>query len=100
MLLFLQVNYVFQNEYNEWKKKFSYLVRKFLWGKQNDEEVAKVIEEAYEKIVLWKNNLFMLSTDALGKSNITEVTKLMNEWVYDLLFKKTLLTPSWRRPLS
>ena len=52
MLLFLQANYVFQNEYNEWKKKFSYLVRKFLWGKQNDEEAAKVIEEAYEKIVL------------------------------------------------
>ena len=38
------------------RKNLANLVRKFLRGKQNDEEVAEVIEEAYEKIVLWKNN--------------------------------------------
>ena len=31
--------------------------------------------------MLWKNNSFMLPTGASGKSYITEVNKLMNEWV-------------------
>ena len=58
-------------------------VRRFLWGEKNGDEVAKSIETAYEKIVFWKKNLFMLHTGAAGKKYITELTKLMNSWVND-----------------
>ena len=50
------------------RKNLANLVRKFLRGKQNDEEVAEVIEEAYEKIVLWKNNYRNQSIDFQSES--------------------------------
>ena len=61
--------------------------RRIFWGERNGEEAVKEIEEAYKKIVFWKKDLFMLPTDAVGKNYITEVTKLVNQWVYYLPIK-------------
>ena len=46
------------------------------WGEQNLREVSKRIRDAYERIVFWKKNLFMLPTGAAAKKYITDTTKL------------------------
>ena len=48
------------------------------WGEWNLREVSKKIQDAYERIVFWKKNLFMLPTGAAAKKYITETAKLMN----------------------
>ena len=50
------------------------------WGERNLREVSKKIQDAYERHVFWKKNLFMLPTGAATKKCITETTKLMNGW--------------------
>lgn len=37
------------------------------WGEQNLSEVSKKIQYAYELVVFWKKNLFMLPTVATAK---------------------------------
>ena len=64
----------FKSECNKPKRTFSKL-RRFLWDKRNVEEVAKPIEEAYEKIVFWKKNLLMLRAGAARRSYTIEVIK-------------------------
>ena len=41
------------------------------------------LNEAYEKIVFWRKNLFMLPTGKPGKKYIKEVTRLLNAWTQD-----------------
>ena len=48
------------------------------WGEQNQHEISKKIQDAYERIIFWEKNLFMLPTSAAAKKYITETTKLMN----------------------
>ena len=57
------------------------------WGEQSLREVSKKIQDAYERIVFWKKNLFMLPTGAAAKKYITETTKLMNGWTNNLPLK-------------
>ena len=74
------------------------------WGKQNLREVSKKIQDAYERIVfwkknLWKKNLFMLPTGAAAKKYTIETTKLMNGWMNnsplkDIAFKAIHTMPS------
>ena len=69
------------------------------WGEQNLCEVSKKIQDAYERIVFWKKNLFMLPTGAAAKKYITETTKLMNGWtnnspLKDIALKTILIMPS------
>ena len=69
------------------------------WGEQNLREVSKKIQDAYERIVFWKKNLFMLRTGAAAKKYITETTKLMNGWtnnssLKDIALKAILIMPS------
>ena len=54
------------------------------WGKQNLREVSKKIQDAYERIVfwkknLWKKNLFMLPTGAAAKKNTQQ--RQQNWWM-------------------
>ena len=51
------------------------------WGGRNLREVSEKFQDAYERIVFWKKNLFMLATGAAAKKYITEATKLMNRWM-------------------
>ena len=57
------------------------------WGEQNLRGVSKKIQDAYERIAIWKENLFMLPTGAAAKKYITETTKLMNGWTNNLPLK-------------
>ena len=38
----------------------------------------KDLNNAYEKIVLWKKNLFILQSGAAGKRYVEEVTRVMD----------------------
>ena len=40
-----------------------------------------LIHDAYEKIIQWKRNTFMLPTGASGKKYIDETTRLFNLWI-------------------
>ena len=40
----------------------------------------KDVNHAYEKIVYWRKNLFMVPTGAAGKKFINETTKMLNFW--------------------
>ena len=53
---------------------------------------------AYEKIVYWKKNLFLLPSGQAGKSFIDEMSRLMNEWIRksplkDIAFKAIMVMP-------
>ena len=52
-------------------------VASFLWGERDD------LIEAYEKIVFWRKNLFMLRTGSVGKKYNKVVTRLLNAWTQD-----------------
>ena len=61
------------------------------WGERNLRDVSKKIQDAYERIVFWKKNLFMLPIGAAAKKYIKKTTKLMNEWRRTIyLLKKSL----------
>ena len=52
---------------------------------------GKDLNNAYEKIVKWKKNLFMLSSGAAGKKYVEEVTRLMKLWIKDTSLKSISL---------
>ena len=49
------------------------------WGERKPREVSKKIQDAYERIVFWKKNLFMLPTGAAAKKYITD--NKTDEWM-------------------
>ena len=51
----------------------------------------KDLNSAYEKIVHWKKNLFMLPSGASGKKYVEEVTRLMKLWIQDTPLKSVSL---------
>ena len=58
-------------------------VTAFLWGERDGTLFTDDLNVAYEKIVLWRKNLFMLPTGNAGKKYIKDVTKLLNTWAQD-----------------
>ena len=62
------------------------------WGERNLREVSKKIQDAYERIVFWKKNLFMLPTGAAAKKYIAETIKLMNGWTNNSPLKDIAFT--------
>ena len=56
-------------------------------GERNLREISKKIQDAYERIVFWKKNLFILPTGATAKKYITETKELMNGWTNNSPFK-------------
>ena len=73
---------------------------RFKWGVKKDSVISTHIENAYEKVVFWKKNLFMLPTGAAGKKYISETTRLgLNAWLNDsplkdLAFKAIHIMPN------
>ena len=51
----------------------------------------KDLNNAYEKIVHWKKNVFMLPSGAAGKRYVEEVTRLMKLWIQDTPLKSISL---------
>ena len=59
----------------------------FYWGKIPGTEFNNQICIAYEQIVYWKRNLFLVPTGNAGKTFIKETTKLINHFVDDSAMK-------------
>ena len=53
-------------------------VTSFLWGERDGTLFTDDLNEAYEKIVFLRKNIFMLPTGNAGKKYIKEVTRLLN----------------------
>lgn len=46
------------------------------------------IKSCYEKVVLWRRNLFLLAKGTAVKNYIREITKLLNAWIDDTPLRK------------
>ena len=51
----------------------------------------KDLKEAYEQIVYWHKNVFMVPTGASGKRFINEITRLFDYWTNDTPLKSIAL---------
>ena len=60
----------------------------YTWGKYRDIEFEENVSFAYEQIVYWKKNLFLLPTGKAGRHFIDEVTRLINAWVEESPLKR------------
>ena len=60
----------------------------YTWGKYRDVEFEENVCFAYEQIVYWKRNLFMLPTGKAGRLFIDEITKLIRAWVEESPLKR------------
>ena len=49
----------------------------FQWGSKDGKAFCDMIDEAYDDIVHWKRNIFLLPSGAAGKSFIQEITRLL-----------------------
>ena len=49
----------------------------YFWNDVRRTVFKKDLNDAYEKIVHWKRNLFMMPSDAAGKKYIEEITHLL-----------------------
>ena len=58
-------------------------VTSLMWEERDGTRFTDDLNEAYEKIVFWRKNLFMLPTGKPGKKYIKEVTRLLNAWTQD-----------------
>ena len=67
---------------------------RFYWNKVAGSRFEALIHDAYEKIIQWKRNIFMLPTGASGMKYINETTRLFNLWVnntpYELIGLKAI----------
>ena len=72
---------------------------RYKWGRYDSYQFEENLSLAFEKVVHWKNNLFLLPSRCAGKQVIEEKTKLMNEWLHDsplkdIALKATMIMPS------
>ena len=58
----------------------------------------KDLEEAYEQIVYWRENDFMVPTGASRKTFIDEITRLFDHWTNDTLLKSIALKAIYVMP--
>ena len=56
---------------------------KYTWGNHESDTFEKNLNNAYEKIVHWKKNIFLLPSGKAGKEFIDEMTRLVGEWNND-----------------
>ena len=71
----------------------------FYWGTVEGEKFSKDLDFVYEKIVHWRQNLFLLPTGKSGKKFIREMTRLINSWVDNnalkpIAFKAIMVMPA------
>ena len=52
----------------------------FVWGEKSGHEFARDLDNIYERVVVFKQNLFKLPSGAAGKSYIRECTRLLRSW--------------------
>ena len=63
----------------------------FYWNEKPGTTFINELNNAYEKIVYWRKNLFLLPIGAAGKRFINKMTRMINAWVYDTPIKNIAL---------
>ena len=58
---------------------------RFCWNEVAGSRFDALIHDAYERIIQWKRNIFMLPTSASGKRYIDETMRLFSLWVNNTL---------------
>jgi len=71
----------------------------FYWGNKRGLDFTIDLNFAYEKIVHWRQNLFLVPSGQSGKKFIREVTRLINSWVDNssikgIAFKAIMVMPA------
>ena len=69
----------------------SKLVASYFWNNVHGTVFEKDLTNAYEKIVNWKRNLFMMPSGVAGKKYVEEITPLLKLWLQDSPLKSIIL---------
>ena len=51
-----------------------------IWGSHTREDLNQIINYAYDEIVFWRKNVFMLPSGAAGKAFVKEIDRLISAW--------------------
>ena len=65
--------------------------KRYFWNDVRGTVFKKNLNDAYEKMAYWKQNLFMMPSGAAGKKYIEEITFLLKLWIQDSPLKSTAL---------
>jgi len=71
-----------------------------VWGQHTQNDLRQIISAAYEEIVHWQKNLFMVPTGASGKKFVKETTKFIeyfnsnSEFFCEISMKVLMIMPS------
>ena len=73
-----------------------YLTSRFKWGNYKEPEFAKMLNTVYDKVVFWRQNIFLLPSGRSGKLYTEETTRLINSWTHnsplqDVAFKAIMV---------
>ena len=68
----------------------------YLWLQTGNTISSNIIDIKYDKVILWRKNLFILPSGSCGKKYIEETARLLNEWIQDsplnrILFKAVVM---------
>ena len=63
----------------------------YKWGKYTNKHFEVNVSSIYEKIVYWKNNIFLLPTGKGGRCFIDETERLIDAWIRGSLLKNIAL---------
>ena len=63
----------------------------FYWNNIPGSVYQRNLEEAYEQIVYWRKNVFMVPTGAAGKKFIDETSRLLDQWTNNTPLKNIAL---------
>ena len=55
----------------------------FIWGSHTKNDLCQIVNGAYEEIVFWRKNVFMLPSGAAGKAYVKETDRLVSAWNCD-----------------
>ena len=64
---------------------------KFYWNERKGSDFLRDLDTAYEQIVYWRQNLFLLPIGKAGKKFIREITSLINCWIDNTALKPIAL---------
>ena len=70
----------------------------FYWNTVLGGVYQKDLEEAYNQIVYWRKNIFMVLTGAAGKQFIDEIFRLVDLWTNDTLLENIALKATYVMP--
>ena len=79
--------------------KINTLMEPIIWGKLSLSDLTQVTNSAYEEIIKWRKNLFLVPSGATGKKFISECTRLITSWndrspICNISMKLFMLMPS------